>query len=108
MDYEEKFRTVISEMEKAGFEYADAKALSWHLQEMRKVIISNQMKSAPGKSMAEKELIARTSQEYLTHLEGTKVAISNELRAKAKYEKLSASYEALRSLSSQETARMKI
>lgn len=108
IDFESKFRNCISMISKHGEEYAQAKAQSWYLQEMRKVILANLAKNSDGKSIAEKENSARASEEYKTHLEGTKEAIYNELKSRAMLDKANCAFESLRSLASQQTASMRL
>jgi hypothetical protein len=108
IDFEDKFRNCVGLISKYGEEYAHAKSQSWYLQEMRKVILSNQVKESEGKTIAEKENNARASLPYVTHLEGTKEAIYNELKARAMLDKANCSFEALRSLASQQTASMRL
>jgi hypothetical protein len=108
IDFEQKFRNCVGLIAKYGEEYAQAKAQSWYLQEMRKVILADLTKNAEGKSMAEKETNSRASKEYITHLEGTKEAIYNELKARAMLDKANTSYESLRSLASQQTSSMRL
>ena len=101
LDFQDKFRKAIMEIEKTGKDYALAKGISWQLQEMRKVVLADQIRTFdPEKSVSERENAARTTQEYKTHLEGTKEAIQNELQTKIMYEKATATFEALRSLCS--------
>jgi hypothetical protein len=108
IDFETKFRECVKLIAKCGDEYAHAKSQSWYLQEMRKVILSNQLKEADGKTIAEKENNARSSEVYKQHLEGTKEAIYNELKARAMLDKANCSFESLRSLASQQTASMRL
>jgi hypothetical protein len=107
IDFEQRFRDCIKEMGTLGEEYARSKAQSWYLQEMRKVVLANLIKSTEGKTQAEKENLARTHEDYQVHLEGTREAIYQEQIAKEKLEKVRARYEALRSLASQQTASLK-
>ena len=108
IDFEDKFRKCVGLISKYGEEYAHAKSQSWYLQEMRKVMLADLTKTAEGKSMAEKETNARASKEYITHLEGTKEAMFNELKSRAMLDKANCSFEALRSLASQFTASMRL
>ena len=108
IDFEAKFSQTLIEMEKVGTEYAEAKAQSWQLQEMRKVMLAKLQKNILTGSEAAKEKEALRSCQYEQHINGTKEAISKELTSRAKYEKLKATYEALRSLCAQETAKIKL
>jgi hypothetical protein len=106
MDWFERFTTVLDDMEKVGLEYAQAKSTSWLLQElgpaMKSSIMLDAMKTDPKISAQKAEAIARASEAYSKHLEGTAVAIATELRLKARYENLHAKYEAMRSVISLE------
>jgi len=106
-EFEEKFRKLLNLYEKVGQEYASAKAQSWHLQEMKSPMFSAELLGAEGGTVGEREAKAKTSNAYLTHLEGTRVAIENELKLKVKLERIQMSYEALRSLASQTTASLR-
>jgi len=101
MEFEEKYERVLIAQDEIGQRYADAKSLSWYMQEMRKVILAKEMCNFEG-SEVYRERMARKSEAYLIHIEGTKEAIGEELRLKAKYEKLTNQFEAYRSLCSLE------
>lgn len=107
IDFENKFRVCLKDFEKVGQEYAEAKGQSWHLQEAKSSIFSSEFLKAEGKTIGEREAKAKTSEAYLTHLAGTQVAIEKELKLKVKLEKIQMTYEALRSLNSQQTASMR-
>jgi len=105
----EKSRTAINNIETVGTEYAKAKALSWQLQELRKVVLAEQMrKMEPNLSVAERDSRARVSEEYVTHLKGTKEAIEKELTLKAQYTRWVSQYETCRSLLSVYKAQTRI
>jgi flagellar basal body rod protein FlgB len=107
VDFETKYRECLKEYEKVGNQYAEAKAQSWQLQEMKSAVFSSEFLSAEGKTIGEREAKAKTSEAYLRHIEGTAVAIEKETALKVKLEKISMTYEALRSLCSQQTQSMK-
>lgn len=107
IDFEERFRELLKDYEKVGFEYAEAKGQSWHLQETKSAVFSHEFLTAEGKTVTEREAVAKSSEPYLKHLEGTAVAIEKEARLKVKLEKIEMTYEALRSLNSQYTQSMK-
>jgi len=102
MDWTEKFQNVLTAMEKTGKDYAQKKSLSWSMQELTSSIKSSLMMKAlsenPEISVQKAEMIAKASSEYKNHIEGTKIAMEDELIAKAKYEKLFSQFEAYRSL----------
>lgn len=108
VDIESAMREAVNKIETVGVEYADAKALSWLLQEQRKVVLATQMAKSTAKSVNGKELDALQSPEYAEHLEGTKEAIADEHRLRASWEKWRAQFEACRSLISAEKAKMNI
>ena len=106
-DLELRFEKTVFALGKAGERYASAKALSWHMQELRKVILATEASKFDG-SEALKERLARSSKAYRTHLDGTMEAIEKEMKHKCRYEKLKAQFEAYRSLGSLEKAKMQI
>lgn len=107
-DYEAAFREALKKIEDVGTQYAEAKAQSWQLQELKQVILSEELLKADGKTVGEREAQARVSQAFRSYLDGAKEAIHKEHKLKVLYEKAYATYEALRSLSSQQTAQMKM
>lgn len=107
-DFSKWFGKTLDDMEKLGEVYAQAKGTSWNLQELRKVVLASQMKLSNAKSMAEQEREALISEAYKLHLEGTAEAIRAEHRAKAKYDTCQARFEAIRSMSSLEKAKIQL
>jgi len=107
MNYKEGFDNAVKQIEDIGVKYATAKALSWKMQEMRKVVLAQMMKKQEG-SVASREMNARASNEYIIHLNGTETAIENENKLKAQYERYKAEYEKVRSLCSLEKAKINI
>ena len=108
VELESKMRDSVINIEKYGKEYAEAKALSWLLQEQRKVVLATQMAKSEAKSVNGKELDALQSEEYKQHLEGTKEAIAEEHRLKATSERWYAQFEACRSMMSFTKKQMEI
>lgn len=102
MMWSEKFNKALIEMQKCGDVYAEAKSQSWFLQEMCSVMKSSLIEKAlsenPKLSQVRAECVARSSKEYIVHLDGTKVAIELELKSKCRYEKAVNTFEACRSL----------
>lgn len=102
MDWVDKFQNVLTEMHETGHEFAQAKALSWQMQELSSALKSKLMLDAmqldPKLSAQKAEAVARASDAYSKHLEGTAQAIAKELRLKCKYETSFARYESYRSL----------
>ena len=102
LDFEDKFRTVIMKMEKAGNEYAEAKGQSWQLQELKSSVLANIIQSLPEMPVSKAEIIAKASKDYREFIQQTSESIKKELKLKSEYEKWKSSFEALRSLSSLE------
>lgn len=65
-------------------------------------MLAEETRKAEGSSMAERENIARCSEAYKLHLEGTKEAIQKELTLKAECERWSSQWNSIRSLLSLE------
>jgi len=107
IDFAARMRDACQAIEKTGKGYAEARAQSWHLQELRKVVLANEMRRLEG-SMVERDMTARCTDAYKQHLEATSEAIHKELSLKAETEKWAAVFESLRSLSSLEKAKMQI
>lgn len=99
--YKDSFDEAIDEHLRLGQVYAQAKALSWKLQQLEKSILASVASQHIG-SEAAKERMARCSKEYLTHIDGTCVAIERELQAKAEFDNADKEFEKLRSLCSLE------
>lgn len=99
-DWMKRFQDAQIEIENSGKDYAQKKAVSWQMQKMESIILSSIMKEVMvlGEKIGAAEVGAKASDEYLTHIKGTAVAIEEELTAKAKYEKAVAVHESLRSL----------
>lgn len=111
IDFETKMSEACKKIEQKGIEYAKHRAISWQLQELRKVVLAEEIRKLDAevyKSMAERESLARVSEIYKNHLKGTSEAIEKELISKAEYERWYATFEALRSLCSKNTAQMKL
>ena len=107
-EIEEKMREAVNKIETVGGQYAEAKALSWLLQEQKKVVLATLMGKSAAKTVNAKELEALQSPEFTQHLDGTKEAIGDEGRLRASWEKWKAQFEACRSLISAEKEKMKI
>ena len=101
---EKNMREAVNKIEEIGKQYAEAKGTSYLLQEQKKVVLARIMSDIEG-SVASREVEARASDRYEEHLVGTKVAIVEELKLKAEYEKWKAQYETCRSLLSMEKAK---
>ena len=106
-DLDRKYCDAIKELVKVGEEYAEAKAKSWHLQEMRKVCLSNQMKDMDG-SVADREVRAKASKEYIKFLDGIREAIKEEQIKRAYVKKVDAEIDYCRSNLSMEKSKMEL
>ena len=104
----EKLAQAVKMIEQTGKTYASARAVSWLLQEQRKIVLAEEARKADGSSMAERENRARGSEAYRIHLAGTSDAIKQELTAKAEYERWQAQWESIRSLISFEKKQMEV
>jgi len=102
------FQDTLEDMEEAGEAYAEAKGVSWNMQEHRKVVLAEQMKLSGKKTAAEQERDALTSEAYKLHLEGTAESIKIEHKCRVKYDALQSKFEAVRSMSSLEKAKMNL
>ena len=107
LSLETRLNEAVAKIEETGKKYAKARGLSWQMQEMKKVILSQIMKDMDG-SIADREMRARCDQRYIDHLEGTGVAIAEENRTRAIYERFKAQFEAVRSLVSLEKAKINL
>jgi hypothetical protein len=104
LDFHNKFRTCIQNMEKLGNEYAEAKGQSWQMQELKSSVLAKIINRVcvDGISQSKSETLARADEDYQTYIKETASAITKELKLKSQYEKEKAVFEALRSLSSLE------
>lgn len=104
--FEDRFRKIILKLQESGEAYADARANSYYSQEMvssiKASIMANLMKADPKLSAAKAEILAKASDEYITHLKETADKIRLENLTRSEYKKWDASFEANRSLSSLE------
>ncbi len=104
---EKDMKNAVEKIEESGTLYAKAKGISYHMQEMRKVIIAREMKKYMGSAVI-REMEARASKRYEEHLDGTSAAIEEETRLRAEYERWKEQYEACRSLLSLEKAKINL
>jgi len=101
LDWVDKFKNNVKEKEKAGIEYAHAKSNSWYQQKLEKQIVSKIILGLPNQlSVAERERVAYSSDDYAKYLLETKEAIAKEILANVQYEKQENIFEGLRSLCS--------
>jgi len=107
-DFTKWFGDTLDDMEQAGETYSDLKSQSWSMQEHRKVVLATEMKKSDKKSVAGQEQDALVSEAYKLHLEGTAEAIRLEHRAKVHYDALQSKFEAIRSMSSLEKAKINL
>ena len=102
MDFEGLMRKACKDISNYGEEFAKYRPIANNLYELRKTILSSEMVKNEGKSMAEKEMLGRTSKEYITHIDGWTAAEQKAMTAYAKLEAAKARFDALRSLCSLE------
>lgn len=102
LDWNAKFKDVITNMERIGNEYAEAKGQSWQAQELKHSVKANIIKSFGEMPVSRSELLAQASEDYQNYIKETAQAITKELKLKSQYEKEKARFEAYRSLSSLE------
>jgi hypothetical protein len=102
LDFYNRFKKSIEEIELAGNGYADARAKSYYLQEMSKVILSKIQKSLGEIPVGRAEIQARASEDYEKHVFETSEAIKQEHIWKNKLEVAKAKFEGNRSLCSME------
>lgn len=107
IDFQKKLAEAVQMIEKKGIEYSKARSTSWYLQEMRKTVLANEIQKQDEElSASARENLARSSEDYLAHLMGTREAIKEELRLSAEKSRWEYQFEALRSLQSLEKAKM--
>lgn len=104
VDFYNKFKTIIADMQKIGLEYAEARGQSWQAQELAGAVLSQEMKKVEASSIEQRKIDAKNTEGYKEYIKATAVLIKNELVLKAKYEGVKATFEAYRSLSSLEKA----
>lgn len=100
------FKDTISDMEKAGENYAERKSESWSLQKHEKSVFADLVNNSTAKTQGQREMEAYASPVYKQHIEGTKEAIRLETLAKVHYDALKDKFEAIRSMSSLEKAKI--
>ena len=108
IDFLSKMTEVCQLIEELGLQYAEAKGTSWHMQEMRRVMLAHEMAQYDNLPVSQREIKALISDAYKTHLDGTRHAIQREHELKAKLERYQAQFEAYRSLCSLEKAKMNL
>lgn len=98
LDWHAKFEQITNAIGKAGEAYAQAKATSWNLQELKSVVLARKAQEFTDMPQYKQEAAAKASKEYEAHIQGTTEAIRQELLTKVRYEKLNSQFEAYRSL----------
>ena len=86
LDFYQRFKTAIEDMDKYGEEYALARANSYHAQEMDKVILSRIQSSFGEIPVSRAEVMAKGSNEYEEQLLKTKELVYLEHSLKNKLE----------------------
>ena len=103
IDFLERFKSCVLEIETSGRDYAEKKAKSWQAQELKYAVLAEEMKKLPSDwPFNLRESNARTSEGFRQYIKETSNAIKEENIAKAIYEKARANFEALRCLISLE------
>lgn len=104
LDFYDRFKNVIAEMQKLGEEYAEAKGQSWNAQELLPSILAQEIKKITTGSIELRKIEAKNSEVYKEAVRNCTVLLKNELTIKAKLDCAKARFEAYRSLSSLEKA----
>lgn len=102
LDMHSRFKQAIDSIQKYGDLHATARAKSYYMQGMEKVILSRIQISFGDIPVSRAELRARASEEFEKHLKETSEAIENEHKLKNALEVAKARFEGNRSLSSLE------
>lgn len=103
LDWAQRFKDNLILKEKKGNDYALKKANSWYLQKLEKQMISKLVLGFdPKLSIAERERLAYSSEDYANYLKEARQAIQEEILADVQYEKQENVFEGLRSLCSLE------
>ena len=108
MDFLSKMAEVCELIEQLGVCYAEAKGTSWHMQEMKRVMLAHEMALYDGIPVSQREIKALISESYKLHLDGTRQAIQKEHELKAKLDRYHAQFETYRSICSLEKAKMNL
>ena len=107
INIEKNMREAVLKIEEIGGKYAEARGISYQMQELKKVVLAREMGNYDG-SVASRETLALASEGYSIHINGTKDAIIAEARLKAEYTRWQAQYESCRSLLSLEKAKVNL
>ena len=94
-------------MEQAGSEWADLQSAANVLEDTRHSVLARLMLKSPAASVAAKEMEARASSEYQSHVEATQKAAAAALKAKVKYEAIKVWIDLKRTESANERAMAK-
>ena len=102
LDFYARFKQSIEEIKVSGEKYADARAKSYHAQEMKGAILASLIQALPEMPVSKAEIAAKASESYAQHLKETSEAIKLEYQWKNALEVSKAKFEGNRSLSSLE------
>lgn len=102
IEFEQAFQKIVLKIEESGNEYAEAKAVSWQMQELVSSVRSKIALRFSDVPASKADMMAKADDEYVQYVKETAEAIKDELRKKAVYEKWKSAFEAKRSLSSLE------
>lgn len=107
LDMLSKFQECWEKIEEVGSEYAEAKGQSWQAQELKGSMLASLInKQEASISVAQREAIAKGSEDFQSYIRQTADFIKKELRLKAQLEMWKAKFESMRSLSSLEKAQI--
>ena len=106
MSYPDKLKQAVNKISKWGLQYAEYRPLVDNLEELKKTILSSELLKHQDEAAWKAEAKARTSDAYLTHLDGLKVACERRDVAWARLKAAEAEFEAIRSLLSYEKKQM--
>jgi len=104
---EKKLIEAVTNIEKYGVEYADAKGRSYNMQKLREVVLATEMGKVLGTN-AHKNMEALQKPEYILHLEGTAEAIAKEQKSKAIYTRWTSQVDVLKAFLYLEKQKAKI
>ena len=95
-------------MEEAGADWADKQSAANILEDTRHSVLAQLMIKSSASSVAAKEMEARASSEYQSHVKATQEAAAKALKAKVKYEAIKIWIDLKRTESANERAAMRL
>lgn len=88
----------------AGNDWADKQAAATVLEDTRNTILARLMQSSEASSVAAREVEAKASKEYESHIKAAQVAQAEALKAKVKYEAIKTWIDLMRTRAANERA----